>query len=97
MRWKSLRFECTPMKVLIPTPLLSYTGVRQVQARGATVGEVLMDLERQYPGIRFRMIDEQTRMRAHMRFFVNNVQVRDLAQPLKPDDELIIVQALSGG
>lgn len=85
------------MNVLIPTPLLSYTGQRQVQAHGATVDAVLMDLERQYPGIRFRMIDEQARMRAHVRFFVNNVQVRDLAQALRPDDELIIVQALSGG
>jgi sulfur-carrier protein len=85
------------MKVLIPTPLLSYTGQREVQAIGATLSAVLADLERQYPGIRFRMIDEQDRMRAHVRFFVNGVQVRDPTQALQSDDEVIIVQALSGG
>lgn len=85
------------MKVLIPTPLLSYTGQREVQASGATLSAVLTDLDRQYPGIRFRMIDEQDRMRAHVRFFVNRDQARALSQPLRPDDELIIVQALSGG
>ncbi|MBI4756809.1 MAG: MoaD/ThiS family protein [Betaproteobacteria bacterium] len=58
---------------------------------------VLVDLERLYPGIRFRMIDEQNRIRAHIRFFVNGAQARDLAQPLRPTDELVIVQALSGG
>lgn len=85
------------MKVLIPTPLLSYTGRREVRAQGATLSAVLADLDRQYPGIRFRMIDEQDRMRAHVRFFLNDVQLHDPAQPLRPDDELIIVQALSGG
>ena len=85
------------MKVLIPTPLLSYTGQREVYAIGATLSAVLADLDRQYRGIRFRMIDEQDRMRAHVRFFVNEVQVRDLKQPLQSDDEVIIVQALSGG
>ena len=85
------------MKVLIPTPLLSYTERREVQAQGATLSAVLADLDRQYPGIRFRMIDEQHRMRPHVRFFVNNIQMRDLSQPLHADDEVVIVQALSGG
>ena len=47
------------MKVLIPSPLRSYTKKREVEASGATVGELLADLDRQYPGLRFRMIDEQ--------------------------------------
>lgn len=85
------------MQVLIPTPLQSYTNESRVQADGATVGEVLADLDRRYPGIRFRMIDEQDRMRRHLRFFVNGEQVEDLSHPLSPNDELIIVQALSGG
>ena len=85
------------MNVLIPTPLRSYTGQRQVQASGPTLAAVLADLERQYPGIRFRMIDEQDRMRAHVRFFVGGRQVFDLSQPLHPADEVVIVQALSGG
>ena len=43
---------------------------------------MLADLDRQYPGIRFRMIDEQERMRPHVRFFVNGEQVFDLGLPL---------------
>lgn len=85
------------MKVLMPSALYSYTQRAEVEANGATLAALLSDLDRQYPGIRFRMIDEQERMRPHIRFFVNDEQIRDLLQPLKPADELIIVQALSGG
>jgi molybdopterin converting factor small subunit len=86
------------MQVLIPTPLRSYTHEqRLVEANGATLADVLADLDRQYPGIRFRMINEQDRMRPHIRFFVNREQVFDLARPLAAGDELFIVQALSGG
>ena len=85
------------MKVLIPTPLLSYTKAREVEATGATLVELLADLDRQYPGLRFRVIDEQDRMRPHMRFFVNNTQVFSITQPLRPTDSVILVQALSGG
>lgn len=85
------------MKILIPTPLRSYTQAGEVEAQGATLGEVLADLERRFPGIRFRMVDEQDRPRAHMRFFINGQQVFDLSRPLAEGDELAIVQALSGG
>ncbi len=85
------------MKVLIPGPLLSYTNEKEVDASGATLAELLADLDRRYPGLRFRVIDEQDRMRAHMRFFVNGEQVFDLARPLHPTDVVHIVQALSGG
>ena len=85
------------MKVLIPTPLRSYTKAREVDATGATVGALLADLDRRFPGVRFRMIDEQDRMRAHIRLFVNGEQVFDLARPLAPSDAVHIVQALSGG
>ena len=85
------------MRVLIPSPLLSYTKEREVEANGATLTELLADLDRQYPGLRFRVIDEQDTMRAHMRFFVNGEQVFDLARSLRPTDAVQIVQALSGG
>jgi molybdopterin synthase sulfur carrier subunit len=85
------------MRVLIPTPLRSYTAASDVQAEGATLAALLEDLDRRHPGIRFRMIDEQDRMRPHIRFFVNGEQVYDLARPLGPGDEVQIVQALSGG
>ena len=85
------------MKVLIPTPLLSYTRQREVEASGATLAEVLADLDRQFPGIRFRMINEQEQIRRHIRFFVNGDQVFDPEHALRSTDEVIIVQALSGG
>ncbi|MGE5240775.1 MAG: MoaD/ThiS family protein [Bacteroidota bacterium] len=85
------------MKVLIPTPLLSYTKEREVEAAGATLMELLADLDRRYPGLRFRVIDEQDTMRPHMRFFVNGEQVFNIKQPLHPTDSVILVQALSGG
>ena len=86
------------MKVLIPTPLRSYTNGRsEVQSQGATLAEVLANLDHAYPGIRFRMIDEQDAVRRHMRIFVNREQVRSLGVPLGAADEVLIVQALSGG
>jgi molybdopterin converting factor small subunit len=85
------------VKVRIPSPLHSYTESTEVAASGATLAELLLDLDRQFPGLRFRVIDELDRLRPHMRLFVNQQQVRDLAQPLAPTDSVQIVQALSGG
>jgi len=85
------------MKVLIPSSLLSYTGRQLAEASGATLAELLADLDRQYPGLRFRVIDEQDRMRGHMRFFVNGDQVFNLTHSLRPTDTVQLVQALSGG
>lgn len=85
------------MQVLIPGALRSYTERSRVQAEGATLGAVLDDLERQYPGIRFRIIDEQGKIRRHIRIFVNGRQAADLAFALAGRDEVVIVQALSGG
>ena len=86
------------LKVSIPTPLEEYTGgLRMVEANGATLAELMRDLDRRYPGIRFRMIDEQDRIRAHIKLFVNAELERSLTAPLKPQDEIIIVAALSGG
>ncbi len=85
------------MKVLIPSALYSYTGASWVEAEGMTLAELLDDLDRRYPGIRFRVVDEQDRMRRHMRFFVNSEQIFDLNHPLRSTDEVLLVQALSGG
>lgn len=85
------------MKVLIPTPLRAYTGEPEVAAKGATLAEVLDDLERRYPGIRFRMVDEQERLRPQLRYFVDGEAITALSRPLGKDDYLAIVQALSGG
>jgi molybdopterin converting factor small subunit len=85
------------MKVLIPGALRSYTEKAEVKVGGTTLGEVLAALDLQYPGIRFRIVDEQDAIRRHIRIFVNGEQARDLSQALRPTDEVIIVQALSGG
>jgi sulfur-carrier protein len=86
------------LKVNLPTPLIEYThGVRNVDATGGTLDELLRDLDRQYSGIRFRMIDEQDQIRAHIKLFVNAVLERSLAAPLGESDEIIVVAALSGG
>ena len=85
------------MKVLIPSPLLSYTRTREIRASGESLRAVMEDLDRQFPGIRFRMIDEQDRIRPHIRIFVNGSQVDALDQPLTSTDAIQIIQALSGG
>ena len=86
------------MRVFIPTPLRSYTAGRaEVDGSGATLAELLDHLNAAFPGIRFRMIDEQDRIRRHMRIFVNREPVLDLAVPLQSTDEVQILQALSGG
>jgi molybdopterin synthase sulfur carrier subunit len=84
------------VRVSIPSPLRSYTGASEVEARGATVGDLLVDLDARFPGIRFRMIDEQDTIRPHIRIFVNRERV-ELAAALAPGDEVQILQALSGG
>ncbi len=86
------------MRVLIPPPLRSYTGGRaQTDVEGPTLGDVLQALETRYPGLRFRIIDEQDRIRSHILFFVEGEIARTLAHPVGPTDEVQIVCALSGG
>jgi molybdopterin converting factor small subunit len=86
------------MIVRIPTPLRSDTGQRsRVDAGGNTVDEVLRDLDRQFPGLRFRVVDEQGRLRTHMKVFVNSDPVRDLTTSVADTDEVALMQALSGG
>jgi len=86
------------VQVLIPSQLTAYTdGATRVAAAGATVGAVLDDLDRRFPGLKFRVIDEQDRVRRHMRLFVNRAETRDVGQPIGPAEELLIFGALSGG
>lgn len=82
----------------IPTPLRSYTSQSAVvDAQGETLVELLEDLDRRHPGIRFRVVDEQGRLRRHMKIFVAQESVRDLGTKLDGLDEVTIMQALSGG
>jgi hypothetical protein len=86
------------LKVRIPTPLRSYTAqVATVDAEGDTVDAILRDLDTQFPGLRFRVVDEQGRLRRHMKVFLDEESVRDLTLPVTGVRELTIMQALSGG
>jgi len=86
------------VRVLIPPPLHSYTNGRSVVAgRGATLSELLDALDDDFPGIRFRVIDEQDRIRPHIRFFVNAKLAASVGQQVAPADQVQIICALSGG
>jgi molybdopterin converting factor small subunit len=86
------------VNVRIPTPLRSYTNRQaRVTASGGTVSDLLDDLDQQFPGIRFRVVDEQNRLRRHMKIWVGDEPVKDLSTSLDSDDEVTIMQALSGG
>lgn len=85
------------MKVLVPAALRSYTGSTQLEASGDTLLALFAELDRRYPGVRFRVVDEQQQLRPNMRIFVNGQGVRDLRHPLQPQDFVAIVLALSGG
>ena len=86
------------MRVVVPTQLRSYTGGRaEVQADGATLALVLADLDRQFPGFRFRIIDEQDHVRRHIILFVGGEREEDLNAAIAAGAELQIVGALSGG
>lgn len=86
------------MRVIVPSQLYSYTnGRREVSADGQTLAEVLDDLDRQFPGLRFRVIDEQDRVRRHIILFVGESRQEDLKSPIPSGVDLQIVGALSGG
>ena len=86
------------MKVRIPSPLRAYTGgAANVRAEGDTVADVLDDLDRRFPGLRFRVVDEQGRLREHMTVWLDGERCRDLSAPVGDLDEVVLMQALSGG
>jgi len=84
--------------VRIASPLRSYTaGAASMPARGETLAEVLAHIEQHCPGIRFRMIDEQDRIRPHLRLFVNTSEALELSAAVRDGDTVHIICALSGG
>jgi molybdopterin converting factor small subunit len=86
------------MDVMIPSQLQAYTGgASRVTASGATLSDVLDSLDEDYPGIRFRMLDEQDRIREHIRIFVSGEPATSVELTLTEQDEVQIVGALSGG
>ena len=95
----------TVVRVRVPSPLRSYTDAPEVAVAvrvlapelPPTVSGVLASIDRAYPGLRFRIIDEQGQVRRHIKLFVGNALTRDLATPIPAGEILMIVAALSGG
>lgn len=86
------------VQVFIPSQLTSYTdGVSRLAADGGSIEQVLDDLDRRYPGLKFRVVDEQDRIRRHMRIFRNGDRAPDIRLPVGEADEVLIFGALSGG
>lgn len=86
------------MRVFLSSHLRDYTQQQgEVAASGATVDAVLRDLDRQYPGIMFRVVDERDSIRPHINVFVNEGRIRSLRTPVTERDELHLLAALSGG
>ncbi len=84
------------MQVHIPSPLRSYTKTSPVEATGATLADLLIDLDRRYPGFRFRIVNEQGELREHIKVFVNQ-RIASLTEPISSDDQIRIITAISGG
>lgn len=86
------------MIVNIASPLRSYTGGQnRVEACGASLDELVCNLDAKFPGIKFRIIDEQNRVRQHIKLFVNTQEVKTLDSNLSGADVVHIICALSGG
>ena len=90
----------TPIRVRIPSLLWSYTrdtAVVEVPRAAGRVDDVLRDLDARFPGIRFRVVDEQNNLRKHVNVWLDGERCRDLAAPIGGIEEVVIMQALSGG
>ena len=88
-------------KVRIPTPLRKLTNNEElVEVNGATVGEIITELQTRYPGFQDRLLDENGRIRRFVNIYVNEEDVRFLDNQntaLKEGDEVSIIPAIAGG
>jgi molybdopterin synthase sulfur carrier subunit len=86
------------IEVFVPSQLTSYTGgASRLRAQGQTLDGVLDDLDTRYPGLKFRVVDEQDRVRRHMRIFLNGEAAKRVDLAVRDGDEVLIFGALSGG
>jgi len=87
-------------RVAFTTNLRRHVGASDTDASGATVREVLDAVFAAHPRVRSYILDDQGALRHHMSIFVDGEQVRDrtgLSDPVRPDAEIYVMQALSGG
>ncbi len=94
------------VRVRVAALLHTYTGGRDLvevevdaplPGGASTVGLVMDEMDRRYPGFAFRVIDEQSRVRRHMNLFVGQDSARHRDDPVPPGAEVFLVGALSGG
>lgn len=87
--------------IRIPTPLRKLTGDQEVViAAGTTVGAILEELNKTYPGLGERILDDKGAIRRFVNIFVNDEDVRFLQEketPVTEADEISIVPAIAGG
>ena len=86
--------------VLIPTPLRKLTNeLETVSGVGATVGELIDNLDKAFPGLKDRVCDEAGNVRRFVNIYVNGEDIRFLdekATAVKDSDEISIVPAIAG-
>jgi molybdopterin converting factor small subunit len=86
--------------VRIPTPLRSHTdGKDTVSAEGATIKDVLDDLDRKHPGLRDKLVDDRG-VRRFVNIFVGDEDIRfmdGIDTAVKDGDEISIIPAIAGG
>lgn len=86
------------VRVRVAPLLYSYTGGEKwIEIEGNTAGEAIASLDRRFPGIAFRIVDEQGCVRPHINIFLGEQSVRDLETAVAEGNEIYIVGALSGG
>jgi molybdopterin synthase sulfur carrier subunit len=86
------------MKIHIPTVLYSYTGRQKyVDVNGNTLLQILENLDQNYPGIKFRIINELNEIREHMAIYLNGKIVKDIHVSISDTDKIFITHLLSGG
>lgn len=89
------------VKVRIPTPLRKLTnGSDEVSATGATIADIIVDLEKNYPGLRERICESDGKLRRFVNLYLNDEDIRfkkNLETELKDNDEISIIPAIAGG
>ena len=89
------------IQVLIPTPLQKTTKNQpKIAVGGASIQEVLSNLETDYPGMRERLYDENGQLRRFVNIYLNDEDIRFLKgeqTEVKDGDKISIVPAIAGG
>ncbi len=90
-----------PVNVRIPTPLRKLTKDKDiVQASGVTIQEIIDGLEKEYPGLKERICDEQGELRRFVNVYLNDEDIRfaqGKSTPVKDGDEISVIPAIAGG